>query len=417
MTDTTSSADAEAESTTRLKTGALTGVRVLDLTSVVLGPSATQALGDNGADVIKIEGPNGDIMRFAEPLRSPGMGGVFVNINRNKRAIALDLKSEAGREVLLRLIDTADVFIHSMRPQAIARLGLDAAAVRARKPDIIYCATIGFSARGPYAKRPAYDDVIQGLSGFADLASRRSGAAPEFAPSIIADKIVGLTAYGAILTALYHRAMTGAGQDVEVPMFETMAAFNLAEHLAGHAFAPPAGEIGYARCLSPMRRPYATADGYMAVLPYSTRHWRAFFEAADRPELADDARIATPQTRSRHFTEIYGLVAEIMATETTATWTERLNTADVPSVAVNRLEDLADDPHLRAIAFFKTFDHPTEGRMQTTDVPVTYSATPGSPTHRPAPRHGEHTRAVLAEAGFAPADVERLIESGAAIAQ
>ncbi|MEO0730891.1 MAG: CoA transferase, partial [Pseudomonadota bacterium] len=192
--------------------GPLNGVRVLDLTSVVLGPSATQALGDMGADVIKVEGPEGDIMRYAEPLKSQGMGGVFMNINRNKRAIGLDLKQDSGRSALMALVKTADVLIHSMRPQAIKKLGLDYEAVKAQKADIIYCATIGFSARGPYAERPAYDDVIQGLSGFADLARARSGGAPEFAPSIICDKIVGLTAYGAVTTALYHRAMTGEGQ-------------------------------------------------------------------------------------------------------------------------------------------------------------------------------------------------------------
>lgn len=395
-------------------TGPLAGVRVIDLTSVVLGPLATQTLGDYGADVIKVESPDGDIMRHAEPARSPGMGAVFLNANRNKRSVVLDLKTPGGRSALQRLIAGADVFVHSMRPQAIARLGFDDAALRAIQPDIISCATWGFRADGPYGGRPAYDDVIQGMSGLADLFRRRSGGAPEFAPSIMADKITGLTAFGAIAAALFHRARSGEGQAIEVPMFETLVAFNLVEHFAGHTFEPPVGDIGYTRALSPERRPYQTADGFIAVLPYATRHWVRFADVIGRPDLSDDPRVTDPATRSRHIEELYRIVADVMPARTTDDWLARISEADVPCVRVNTLEEVASDPHLAAIDFFEPLNHPSEGAIRTTAVPVVFSRTPGSATQRPAPRLGADTRDVLEEAGMSPAAVDDLIASGAA---
>ena len=417
MSETPANADRTAQMSepTPAKNGALHGIRVLDLTSVVLGPFATQTLGDMGADVIKVESPDGDIMRYAEPMRSAGMGAVFLNVNRNKQSICLDLKQAAARAALDTLIATADVFIHSMRPQAIERLGLSYDAVRAIKPNIIYCATVGFSARGPYATRPAYDDIIQGMSGLADLSAQRSGGAPEFAPSIICDKICGLTAYGAVMTALFHRERTGDGQAIEVPMFETMTAFTMAEHLSGHVFSPPKGDMGYRRCLASERRPYQTADGYIAVLPYSDRHWRAFFKAAGRPEMNDDPRMATATERSRHITSLYGLVAEIMLEKTTAEWTDLLQAADVPSVPIKCVTDLETDPHLTALNFFVDYMHPSEGQLRTTAVPVSYTESPGSAVRCPPPRLGEHTREILSQAGFGSADIDTLFQTGAAI--
>ena len=395
-------------------TGPLKGIRVVDLTSVVLGPFATQTLGDMGAEVIKIESPEGDIMRHAAPARTPGMGAVFLNANRNKRSIVLDLKHAAAREVVMRLVEGADVFMHAMRPAAIERLGFGEAEVRAVKSDIVYCAAWGFGIRGPYGGRPAYDDVIQGMSGLADLASVRSGGPPEFAPSIIADKVSGLTAVNAIMMALFHRERTGEGQAIEVPMFETMTAFNLVEHLAGHAFEPPEGPMGYSRAVSKQRRPFRTADGYMAVLPYSTRHWIGFFKAVGRDDLTSDPRVTDPATRIRDIDWLYGLLAEIMATKPTGEWTEILEAADVPSVPVMALEDLPEDRHLAAIGFFPTYEHPSEGTIRTTDVPVRFSRTPGQATRRPAPGLGADTRAILAIAGYSDAEAEALIASGAA---
>jgi len=396
------------------RTAPLAGLRVLDLTSVVLGPLATQTLGDMGADVIKIEPPDGDIMRYAEPARSPGMGAVFLNSNRNKRSVVLDLKDDAARAAVLALVRSADIFIHSMRPQAIAKLGLDYEAVSAVRPDVIYCATWGFGSDGPYAGQPAYDDVIQGLSGLADLFRKRSGRDPEFAPTILADKVTGLTAYGAILTALFHRERTGQGQKVEVPMFETMAAFNLVENLTGHVFVPPVGPMGYARVTAPERRPYRTADGYMAVLPYSTRHWIAFFQAIGRDDLVNDPRVRDPATRSRHVGELYQIIDDVMPSRTNAQWSAILRKADVPSVIVPELEHLETDPHLQEVGFFEPIDHPSEGPIQTTRVPVKYSQSPGTATDRPAPRLGQHTREVLATAGLSDDAIEALIKTGAA---
>ncbi|MEM7775894.1 MAG: CoA transferase [Pseudomonadota bacterium] len=395
-------------------TGPLKTIKVIDLTSVVLGPYATQTLGDMGADVIKIESPDGDIMRFAEPARSPGMGAVFLNTNRNKRSIVLDLKQSAARDVVTKLVSDADVFVHSMRPGAIDRLGLTYEAISSVRPDIIYCATWGFDSRGRYAGRPAYDDVIQGMSGLTDLPRLRSGNAPEFAPSIMADKLTGLTAAMAIVSALFHRAQTGEGQDVEVPMFETVTAFNLVEHLAGHAFEPPLGAMGYSRALSPERRPYRTADGYMAVLPYATRQWVSFFRAIGRPDVADDPMITDPATRIRNIDSLYRTIGEIMPTRTTAEWVEILTAADVPSVAVNRLEDLPSDPHLADIGFFPTYEHPSEGQLRTTSVPVQFGRTPGDAMRRHTPRLGEHTREVLVEAGYSEAEIADMLASGAA---
>ena len=398
------------------RVGPFAGLRVLDLTSVVLGPFATQTLGDMGADVIKVESPEGDIIRYAEPARSRGMGALFLNANRNKRSIVLDLKQPAAHAVVMRLAAASDVFIHSMRPQAIARLGLGYDAVAAVRSDIVYCSTWGFGSRGRYSEQPAYDDVIQGMSGLADLFQRRSGQAPEFAPTIMADKITGLTAYGAIATALYHRARTGEGQHVEVPMFETLTAFNLVEHLAGHAFEPPEGPIGYTRALSPERRPYRTRDGYIAVLPYSTRHWIAFFEAVGRPEMASDKRVTDPTERSRNVQDLYRMITTIMPERTSGDWIALLRAADVPCVIVTSLDELEADPHLTDVGFFQSFEHPSEGAMRTTDVPVHYSQTPGNALPRPAPGLGEHTREVLAQAGYDADEVRDLLAIGAAIA-
>jgi crotonobetainyl-CoA:carnitine CoA-transferase CaiB-like acyl-CoA transferase len=396
-------------------TGPLAGIRVLDLTSVVLGPYATQTLGDMGADVIKIESHDGDILRHVAPSKTPKMGAVFLNANRNKRSLAIDLKSPEGRDAVLKLAANADVFVQSMRPQAIKRLGLDYAAVSAVKPDIIYCSTWGFNSEGPYGVLPAYDDVIQGMSGLADLARRRSGGDPEFAPSVIADKVTGLTAYGAITTALFHHARTGEGQNIEVPMFETIAAFNLVEHLAGHAYEEPVGTMGYNRALVPERRPFRTADGYIAVLPYSDRHWRGFFKAVGQEHLAEDPRFTTANARSQNVSLLYSTIADAMPTRTTMEWLEAFGAVDVPAVPINRLEDLKHDPHLQDVGFWQGYPHPSEGPLRTTAVPVKYAQTPGQPCRLPAPRLGEHTRAILAEAGLSDTEVGDLLDRGIAL--
>ena len=391
--------------------GPLAGITVIDLTAVVLGPLTTQILGDLGADIIKVEPPEGDIMRAGGAARHPGMGSIYLALNRNKRSVALDLKQPEGAAVLRRLIARADVVIHNMRAAAIARLGFDYAAVQAINPKIVYCAAYGFSERGPYRDYPAYDDLIQARAGIAALAEAHAPA-PIFAPTLIADKTVGLTAVYAVLAALFHRERSGQGQAIEVPMFETMVAFTLAEHLGGLTFEPPLGSAGYARLLAPDRRPHRTTDGHVAILPYTTRHWRDFFALAGRPELGSDPRIADPATRNRHVGELYALLAELVATKPTGFWLDGCRAADIPAAPVNPLAALPDDPHLAAVGLFAHTEHPSEGAIRELRPPVGFSATPTA-LRRPAPRLGADTAAVLREHGYDDAAIAALAALGA----
>ena len=395
------------------KTGALTGIRILDLTSVVFGPYATQMLGDMGADVIKIESPEGDVMRAAAPARHPGMGAVYLNSNRNKRSIVLDLKQQAARDVLMRLVSTADVFVHSMRPQAMTKLGLDYETLKQANPEIIHCSAWGYGSGGPYADKPAYDDIIQAMSGAADL-TRRQGLTeePAFVPAILADKTAGLHVAIALLTAIVHKVRTGRGQSVEVPMFESLASFMLVEHLAGAVFEPAEGPMGYQRLLAPHRKPYRTADGYITVLPYTTKQWRSFFALADRLEMLDDPRVTDAALRSRVIGELYQMVAEIMPSRSSADWLAALEKADIPAMPVNSLEDVLADRHLAETGFFREYDHPSEGRIRTPAPPLRFSDSPAT-IRKGAPRLGEDSRTVLAEAGYSHAEIAGLIDSGA----
>lgn len=393
--------------------GALAGIRILDLTSVVFGPYATQILGDMGADVIKIEAPEGDVMRAAAPARHPGMGAVYLNSNRNKRSIVLDLKQPAAHAALLRLAATADAFVHSMRPQAMTRLGLDYETLKRANPEIIHCSAWGYGSGGPYADKPAYDDIIQAMSGAADL-SRRQGLTtePAFVPAILADKTSGLHVAIALLAAIVHKVRTGRGQSVEVPMFESLASFMLVEHLAGAVFEPPEGPMGYQRLLAPHRKPYRTADGYITVLPYTTKQWRSFFTLAGRPEMLDDPRVNDASLRSRVIGELYQMVAEIMPSRSSADWLAALETADIPAMPVNSLEDVLADRHLAETGFFREYDHPSEGRIRTPAPPLRFSDSPAT-IRKGAPRLGEDSRAVLTETGFSDAEIAALIASGA----
>ena len=396
---------------TSVPAGPLAGISVIDLTAVVLGPLTTQILGDLGADVVKVEPPEGDIMRAGGYSRHPGMGSVYLALNRNKRSVALDLKQPDGAAVLRRLIARADVVIHNMRAAAIARLGFDYDAVKAINPRIVYCAAYGFSEHGPYRDYPAYDDLIQARAGIAAL-SQAHAPAPLFSPTLIADKTVGLTAVYAVLAALFHRERTGEGQAIEVPMFETMVAFTLAEHLGGLTFEPPLGEPGYGRLLAPDRRPHRTTDGHVAILPYTTKHWREFFALAGRPDLADDPRIADPTTRNRHVGELYALLAELVAMQPTRFWLDGCHKADIPAAPVNPLAALPTDPHLEAVGLFAHTEHPSEGAIRELRPPVGFSATPTA-LRRPAPRLGADTAAVLREHGYADAEIAALARTGA----
>jgi crotonobetainyl-CoA:carnitine CoA-transferase CaiB-like acyl-CoA transferase len=399
--------------------GPLDGVRVLDLTTVVMGPYATQILADFGADVIKVEPPGGDVMRHNAPMRSKGMGHIFMNANRNKRSIVLDLKQHAARAACLAIAKHADVLAYNIRPQAMARLKLSYEEVRAVNPRLIYVGAFGYSQRGPYAANAAYDDLIQGAVGLPWLSRQAGAESPRYVPVTLADRSVGLHVVNAVCAALYRREKSGTGQRVDVPMFESLLQTVLGEHMGGYTYEPQAGEmrgeLGYARMLAKERRPYETRDGYVCVLIYNDKQWRAFFRLIGRADLLSDPRFATQEARSRDFEGAYALVAAEMAKRSTAEWLTALEQADIPVQRMNSLTDIVEDPHLAAIGYFRSIDHPSEGRIRTMAVPSEWSES--APEYRRhAPRLGEHTREVLREAGLQDGDIDRLIASGAALA-
>jgi crotonobetainyl-CoA:carnitine CoA-transferase CaiB-like acyl-CoA transferase len=392
--------------------GPLGGVRVIDLTTVILGPYATQILGDLGADVVKIEPAEGDNMRHGAPMKSPGMGHIFLHLNRNKRSAVLDLKRPEGREALLKLAASADVLVYNVRPQAMARLKLTYADVREVNPRIIYVGAYGFSEAGPYAGKPAYDDLIQGMVALPWILHEAGASRPRFVPSTIADRVTGLNTVNAITTALFHRERTGRGQAVEVPMFESLAQFVLGDHMAGRTFEPPLGRMGYARLLAPHRNPYRTRDGYLCLLIYNDKQWRNFFALLGREEMfRSDPRFATQTSRSEHIAEVYAFVAGELETRTSAQWLEAFGAADIPAMPLNTLEELLEDAHLNASGFFSWIDHPTEGRLRSMALPSRWSDSQPSGL-RPAPRLGEHSVEVLREAGYSNGEIEALLASG-----
>ncbi len=389
----------------------LSGLRVVDLTAILFGPMATAMLADLGADVIKVEAPGGDIMRYAKPMRSPAMGTVYMNSNRGKRSIVLDLKQSGAHDVLHRLVAGADVFIHSMRRSAAERLGIAPEAIHAIKPDLIYCTACGFGGDGPYKDLPAYDDAIQAASGLASLAG--GAGEPQYVRSVAADKIASLYLSNALMTALLMRERTGEGQVVEVPMFESLATFVLTEHLCGASFVPFEGDVGYSRVLAANRRPYRTKDSHVCILPYTTDQWKRFLILVGRPEVAGAAWLADASARSARVNELYALIDEVAPTRTTAEWVAAMREIDIPSMPVNNLDDLLEDPHLKASGLFETYDHPSEGKMRGVTRPVKFSKIGRQPGT--APRLGQDTLGVLNEIGFDAAEIDNLLESGAAV--
>jgi crotonobetainyl-CoA:carnitine CoA-transferase CaiB-like acyl-CoA transferase len=392
--------------------GPLDGIRILDLTTVILGPYATQILGDLGADVVKVEPHAGDNMRWAAPMREPGMGHIFLHLNRNKRSIVLDLKHPEGRDAALRLAESADVLVYNVRPAAMERLGLAYDDVRAVNPSIVYVGAYGFRREGPYGERAAYDDIIQGLSALPWIIGEVSGGRPRFVPSTMCDRITGLNAVTAVVAALFHRERTGEGQAVEVTMLEAMAEFVLSDHMGGETWLPPVAPMGYPRLLAPDRNPYRTKDGYVGLLVYNDKQWRSFFAAIGRPELfVEDERFTTQAARSHSIAEVYAYLAAVIESRTTAEWLEQLAAADVPAMPIHSLESLLHDPHLASVGFFREVDHPAEGRIRVMDTPSRWSATPPS-YRRHAPLLGEHSAEVLAEAGYTEEEILRLLAGG-----
>lgn len=391
--------------------GPLAGITIIDMTSVLMGPYATQMLGDYGADVIKVEPPDGDVTRQIGPARHSGMGPIFLNTNRSKRSLCIDLKKPAGRAALLKLIATADVLVYNVRPQAMQRLDLGYDTLAARNPRLIYAGVFGFGQDGPYAAKPAYDDLIQGATALPALNALTGDGTPRYVPNALVDRIVGLNAVGAICAALVARATSGRGQRVDVPMFETMAGFVMGDHLGGLTFEPPLDRGGYARHLSPDRRPYKTSDSYICAMVYNDKQWTSFLNAVGRSDLLADPRYTTFAQRAVHIDIVYAELARIFLTRNTAEWMELLDAADVPSLPMHDLESILTDPHLVAAGMFPVVDHPSEGLIRNMKVAATFSQTPVAP-QRLAPRLGEHTADILHEAGLDAEAVAALAHEG-----
>ena len=393
--------------------GPLRGLRVIDLTTVLMGPYATQILADMGADVIKIESPSGDTVRGIGPFRNDKMGHIFLHVNRNKRSIVLDLKKKEGLEAFYKIAKTADVVVYNIRPQAMSRLDITYERLKLENPKIIYAGIYGFSEKGPYAGRPAYDDLIQAMSAVPDLVSRASGGEPRYVPLTLADRTVGLMAGNAILAAVYARSETGVGQEVEIPMFETMVQYVLSDHMAGETFKPSIGTTGYPRLLVKERRPYRTLDGYLCVLVYNDKQWENFLGLIGKTEwLTTDPRFKNISTRTKHIDELYLLVSQAVATKTNAQWLELLEAADIPCMPLNTVDDLLTDPHLIETGLIKEVSHPTEGLMRQIGVPVQFSTTSVNEVQRPAPNLGQNSFEILKEIGLTDEEIHLLQTNG-----
>ena len=391
--------------------GPLDGISILELSSVVLGPWACQILGDMGAEVIKVEPPYGDSNRVLGASRNPGMAALYLTCNRNKRSIVLDLKQESGRAAALKLAERVDVLIHNNRPQVMSKLGLNYDDVKAVNPEIIYCGAYGYAKDGPYGSKGALDDSIQSVAGVAMLTQMVLGE-PRYLPTVIADKTTALGVVYAVTAALFHRERTGVGQEIEVPMFESMVYYVMAEHLWGMTFEPPIGTAGYKRLMSYHRKPYKTKDGYIAILPYLDNHWKSFCEVSGRTDLLEDKRFTTLSDRVQNIDDTYEETAKTMATRTTNEWLDIFDKTSVPINVVNTLDGLIDDPHLNAVNFWEIVDHPTEGRIRMTRFPVNFSATPADVRRLP-PRLGENSIEILREANLSQAEIDAMLESGA----
>lgn len=380
----------------------LEGIRVTDLTTVFFGPYCTQTLADLGAEVVKLEPAEGDTSRLiGSPPGTPGMGPVFMRLNRGKRNVDWDLKSEAGREALRRLIEVSDVFIHNIRSDAAQRAGLSYEDVRRIRPDIVYVHCTGFDESGPYAGLQAYDDIIQAASGMAQLLPMVDGnPAPRFMPAAIADKVSGLHAVYGVLAAIIHRLRTGEGQHVEVPMFESMVSFNTLEHLCDNSFVPPTASPGYyLRQLDPTRQPMRTKDGYIAFAPYLDDRWVRFFEAAGYAHVLQEPRFIDKPTRRANMSQMFEVMARIAPERTTDEWLALMKEVNVPAMRVNRIDELLDNPQLRASGLLREREHPTEGRYVEVGMPVKFSADSNRQAIHAA-NLGEHSQEVARELGL-----------------
>ena len=402
------------EQTSNTPKGPLHGITVVEFTSVVLGPLACQILGDMGADVIKVEPPYGDTNRRLGPYKTNAdMAALYLTCNRNKKSIVLNLKDPKGHEAALKLCERADVIVHNFRPTAMVKLKLDYDTIKATNPSVIYCATYGYSKKGPYGDMGALDDSIQAASGLADLMGMANTplghAEPRYLPTIVADKTTGGNVVQAVLAALFHRERTGEGQDIEVPMFESMVAFNMVEHLWGQTFEPQLAPAGYSRLLAETRKPYPTKDGFLAVLPYWNNHWGTFCDVAEVPHLADDERFIDMQARTKNIIATCDEIGKAIANKTTAEWLKIFAPTNVPHMVMNRLGEVKDDPHLAASGFWQIHDHPTEGKLRMASPPINFSKTPASVRTLP-PRLGEHSAEILRSLGYSDSEIQNMMD-------
>lgn len=393
--------------------GPLDGIKVVEFTSVVLGPWACQMLGDMGADVIKVEPPAGDTNRNLGPYRETGnMCALYMSCNRNKRSVVLDLKSDKGREAAFKMVADADVMVHNFRPTAMEKLGLNYDAVKTVNPNIIYCATYGFSRKGRYGNRGALDDGIQAVSGISMLMARALGDdQPRYLPTVIADKTTGLNVVNAVCAALFSRERTGKGQSIEVPMFESTVSFLMAEHQWGQTFEPAIGGAGYARLLADNRKPYKTKDGHISMLPYWDNHWKTFCGIIDRSDMITDPRFDRMKNRLVNINEMHAQISAALLKRTTDEWVAALEPTNVPFMVVNSLDDLINDPHLVESGYWQIFDHPTEGKIRMGSSPYNFSETPASIRRLP-PHLGEHSREILSEAGYNDQEIDTMLTDG-----
>src|SRR5215510_1247048 len=387
-----------------MSSGPLAGIRVIDQTSVVVGPICTRTLADQGADVIKIEPPSGDLLRtLAQGARHAGMSAKFLNFNRNKRSVCLDLKHPDGMAALRRLLAGADVFVSNVRPKALERAGLDFPSLAEGNSRLIYCSILAFGRGGRYFDRPAYDPIIQSLSGVAGTFDRAIGE-PRFVPMVMTDHITGLIAAQAIGFALYRREKTGRGEAIDVPMLENMASFVSSEHMGAMTFDPPVGPSGDNRLLTPDYRPLPTKDGYITVAPHTNAHAFGFFDAIGRPDLKTDPRFDSPGSRTANSAAYFEVRKAGLALKTTAEWLKIFDELDIPAARYNSIDDLLSDPHLNDVGFFGAEEHPSEGKIRRTKPANTFSGGGRDKTTH-APKLGEHTAEVLAEAGYSQTEI------------
>jgi formyl-CoA transferase len=399
--------------TTDLSNGPLTGIRILDLTSVVLGPLATQILGDYGAEVIKVESLEGDLMRSNGVNLSPSMSSIFLSINRNKQSIAIDLKTEAGKKILRQLIPRIDAVVHNMRVSAIDKLGFGYEEVVKLNPQIVYCAATGFDQDGPDKDRPAFDDIIQAACGLASVNSLGKSR-PDYISTLVADKTTGMALVNAVLAALLAKERSGQGQYVEVPMLETMVAFTLVEHMGGLTRNPATQKAGYSRVLSGGRQPSPTRDGFIAMLPYTNHHWESFFRDAGQEALGKELGVTNRVTRNANIQGLYAALHAITATRTTAEWIEICDRLDIPATPIYTMEELPSHPQLQAVQLFEDDVHPDVGAIRYVRPPVKFSKTPAKVRHQ-ARRLGQDTESILTDLGYSQNQIESLVNQRAIV--